>query len=180
MQKKRRLKPSVIRYLYKILIVIIITLILLIIMKSNNGFKADFYKYVYDTNFSFADVNKLYNKYFKTIYEKKESENVMIEKLAYNSISAYKDGAKLVTDKDYSIPIQESGIVVYIGNKDEYGKVVIIQQNNGIDMLYGNIDNVSVNLYDYVTKGSILGNCKEYMYVVYKKNGEIINYAENI
>ncbi len=181
MQTKRRLKPSVVRYLYKILIVIIITLIVLILMKASNGFKSKFYKYVYDTSFKFSSVNSLYHKYFNSIVDtKKETNTVSNEKINYSNIKKYKDGAKLTVSNNYAIPVQESGIVVFIGEKEGYNKTIIVQQNNGIDMWYGNISNTNIKLYDYVTKGSIIGECDKYLYVVFKKNGNIVSYEENL
>lgn len=179
MPTKRRLKPSVVRYLYKILVVFIITLILLIGMKASSSFKTNFYKYVYDQSFSFTKFNNLYHKYFGKVIKEK-TEPVSSDKITYSNISKYGDGAKLSVGSDYAIPIRESGIVVFIGNKDKYNKTVIIQQNNGIDLWYGNIDTVNIKLYDYVTKGSILGNCKDYLYLVFKKNGQVLNYEKNI
>ena len=38
--------------------------------------------------------------------------------------------------------------------------------------------NANVKLYDYVTKGSLLGEIDEYLYLVYKKDGNILNYEE--
>lgn len=182
MQKRRRLKPSIVKYIYKILIVIILTLVALILMKSSTTFKTNFYKYVYDTSFKFSDMKKIYHKYFGTVIKDGNinSEAVSSEKLNYQKKEKYQDGAKLSVASDYSIPIQESGIVVYIGKKDKYDKVVIIQQINGIDMWYGHISDTSLELYDYVTKGSILGNCHDYLYVVYKKDGKILPYEENL
>ena len=87
---------------------------------------------------------------------------------------------KLSVDKNYLVNVQESGIVVFIGNKDNYGNVIIVEQVNGIDMWYGNISNTSVKLYDYVKKGDILGEVNDYLYLVYKKNGNILNYEDYI
>ena len=47
-------------------------------------------------------------------------------------------------------------------------------------MWYGNISNTSVKLYDYVKKGDILGEVNDYLYLVYKKNGNILNYEDYI
>ena len=175
MQTKRRLKPSVIKYLYKILIVTIITLVVLILMKANTNFKTNFYKYVYDTSINFPSINNLYRKYFGSVINSEEKSTVVSnEKINYSKIEDYKDGGRLTVGKNYTIPILESGIVVYIGNKDNYNKVVIVQQNNGIDVWYGNINNVNVKLYDYVTKGN------EYLYMVFKKNGKILPYKDYI
>ena len=63
--KVTKIKELVFNFIYRLLIVALITIVLLIIMKKNINFKRDFYKYVYDTNFSFAKFNNLYNKYFK-------------------------------------------------------------------------------------------------------------------
>ncbi len=49
----------------------------------------------------------------------------------------------------------ESGIVVYIGEKENYKQTVIVQQMNGVDVWYGNIKQANVKLYDYVEKRCI-------------------------
>lgn len=169
-------------YLSKTLITIIITLILLILMKSSSTFKNSFYKYVYDTNFSFTKVSNLYNKYFGSILEIPtfKEQTVFNEKIDYKEKEKYYDGVKLKIDKNYLVSSQESGIVVFIGNKENYGNVIIIEQVNGIDIWYGNIDNVNVKLYDYVSSGTPLGEASDYLYLVYKKNGNYLNYEDYI
>ena len=70
-----------------------------------------------------------------------------------------------------------SGIVVYIGQKEKLGNTVIIQGTDGIDYWYSNIDNLSVNLYDYVEKDIVLGtSINEYIYLTILKDGEYLNY----
>ena len=167
-------------YIAKTLITVIITLIVLILIKSSSSFKNNFYKQVYDTNFSFTKISNLYNKYFGKIVEipKDPSEPVFNEKLSYNKQKAYYDGVSLSVGKNYLVPIQESGLVVFIGEKEHYGNVVIIQQINGIDMWYGNINHTDVNLYDYVSKGTPLGECDDQLYLLFKQNGEVLNYEK--
>lgn len=167
-------------FISKALIAIIITLIMLILMKSNENFKSNFYKYVYDTNFSFTKITNLYNKYFDNIISlpKDKSKLVFNEKLTYEEKNKYYDGVKLTVSENYMVPIQESGLVVYIGKKENYGNVVIIQQINGIDMWYGNISHVDIKLYDYVEKGTLLGECEKNLYILYKQNGEILDYEK--
>ena len=148
---------------------------------KNQSFKANFYKYVYDRSFKFSDVLNIYHKYFDGIKRDDNSvQSVASDKISYSSIEKYNDGAKLMVGTNYAVPILESGIVVYKGEKDNYGNVIIIQQINGIDMWYGNISDSNVKLYDYVTKGSILGNCNDYLYVVFKKDGNVLPYEENL
>ena len=151
-------------------------------MKSNSSFKTNFYKYVYDTNFSFTKISNLYNKYFGNIIEipTYKEETVFNEKINYQDKEPYLDGVKLKVDKNYSVINQEKGMVVYIGKKENYGNVIIIEQTNGIDVWYGNIENVDVILYDYVEAGKVLGEVHDYLYLVYKKDGNTLNYEDYI
>ena len=106
-------------------------------------------------------------------------EPVFNEQLTYKEIEEYKDGVKLKLDSKI-VPINESGIVVYIGEKEGYGNTIIVQRVDGIDEWYGGIVNENVKLYDYVKKGSILGEVEDYLYLIYKKDGNILNYEEFI
>ena len=165
----------------KLLICIIITLIVLIFIKASGSFKSNFYKQVYANNISFTYIKGLYNKYIgntEILDKVVKTEPVFSEKLTYKSAEKYLDGVKLDVGKNYLVPIEESGIVVFIGKKDEYGNVVIIQRIDGIDEWYGNILNVNVDLYDYVKKGELLGDANNELYLVYKKDGNVLNYEE--
>ena len=179
------IKNTVISLIIKTLIVAVITLILLIIMKSSVKFKTMYYKYVYDTSFTFTKFNNLYNKYFKDlnvkdIINKDKTELVSNEKLSYSKYDKYKDGVKITVSSNYSVPVLESGIIVYIGNKDDYDSTIIVQQINGIDLLYGNIENTNYKLYDYVKKKDILGVSNKYLYLVFKKDGKVLDYEKYI
>lgn len=151
-------------------------------MKSSNNFKNYFYKYVFDTNFSFTKVSNLYNKYFGSIIEIPTYKDKMVfnEKINYDKCEKYLDGVKLTLGNNNIINVQESGMIVFIGEKENYGNVVIVQQINGIDMWYGNIDTVNVKLYDYVEKGTVLGEVSDFIYLVYKKDGKVLNYEDYI
>ena len=178
----RKIKVGTI-FITKILITAIITLIILILIKSNNNFKNLFYKYVYGTNISFVDIKKIYNKYIGDIDFFEDiinTESVFNEKLSYKTQEKYLDGVKLDVGIDYLVPSEESGIVVFIGNKEGYNNTIIIQRIDGIDEWYGNIENVNVKLYDYVKKGSLLGEASNSLYLVYKKDGNVLNYEEYI
>ena len=72
-------------------------------------------------------------------------------------------------------------MVVFIGKKEGYGNTIIVQQVNGVDLWYGNINNSNVKLYDYIEKGEILGDTlNNDLYLVYKKEGSTVNYEEYI
>lgn len=172
------------KYVMKFLVLLIITLVTLIALKSNSKFRSIFYKSVYDTNFSFAEINKLYQDTFGNPLPFKDlfDDNTRIvfnEKLKYSVASKYYDGVCLEVEKNLLVPVLESGMVVFIGEKENYGNTVIIEQIDGIDVWYGNVTNVNVKLYDYTEKGSILGNSDgNNLYLVYKQDGKNLDYEK--
>ena len=185
--KKPLKKNNYTKLVNKFLITVLITVITLIFLKSNNEFKTFFYKNVYDKNFSFSKVNKLYKDLFGSpipfsdLIEKNKTSLVFDEKLQYKEKSKYLDGVKLTVSKNYLVPTLESGMVVFIGEKENYGNTIIIQQTDGIDVWYSNIKASSVQLYDYVEKGSLIGETNDtILYLVYKKDGKVLNYEDYI
>lgn len=177
------------RYLFRIVnqifVTIILTLITLIALKTNNKLKQNFYKQVYEQNFSFTEVNNLYQKHFGSSIPFKDffetTKPVFNEKLIYKEANKYMDGVKLTVDDKYLVPNQLSGLVVFIGEKEGYGNTIVVQQVNGIDLWYGNIDVENVKLYDYIEQGKLLGTTKDTnLYLVYKKDGKAIDYKDYI
>ena len=164
----------------RVLITIIVTLILLIGFKMNNNFKKTFYHYVYEENFPFSAVKNFLQEKFGTslTFDKiVTDEEVFNEKLSSKDKSLYHDGVKLTVSSEYMIPSLESGIVVYIGEKENYKQVVIVQQMNGVDVWYGNIKQANVKLYDYVEKGSLIGQVdNKTLYLVFQKEGKFVDY----
>ena len=83
-----------------------------------------------DCGASFTKIKKAYNKYLGGIIPlKKEvnTEKVFSEKLKYNNISIYHDGIKLEVSDNYLVPALKEGMVLFIGDKDNYGKTIIIE-----------------------------------------------------
>lgn len=184
LKSSKFLKP----FLYKFLITLVLVLTVLVVTKTNDKYKAIIKQNVYDKNFSFATINNLYTKYLGSVLPfkdlklfKDETKTTFNEKLKYSEANKYLDGVKLTVEKNYLVPIQESGMVVFQGEKEGYGNIVIIQQINGVDLWYGNLQNINVELYDYVEKGKLLGEAKgTNLYLVYQKDGEYVDYKEYI
>ena len=158
-------------------------LILATVCKYNNDYRDIIYNKIYLDNFSFTQFKQFYSKYLGGVsfFDKYvlDTKPVFSENLIYYDKSKYYDGVKLKVDKQYLIPSIESGIVVFTGEKENYGNVIIIQGMDGIDIWYGNTCNIAVNLYDYVEEGSFIGECKdEFLYLVYSKGGNFLNYEE--
>ena len=88
---------------------------------------------------------------------------------------------ELKVDDNYLVPNLESGIVVFMGNKEGYGNTIIIEQINGIDVWYSNINTNDIKLYDYIEKGKLLGEVAgKKMYMVFQKDGKVLNYKDYI
>ena len=171
----------------------LISFLLLIIsmcfIKSNDKNKLFIKENIYNKNINFAKINKIYESYFGKIYpieelEKKTSvtiEPVFSEKLAYSNKEDYKEGVKLTVEDNYLVPILESGIVVYIGEKDNYGYTIIVEQVKGVDIWYVGLKKTDLKLYDYVEKGKLLGEIdNNELYLFYQKDGKFISYKEYI
>lgn len=180
----KKINKFLYKTLIKILIIILLTIVTLILLKKYPKFKSKFYEEVYENNISFAKVNHLYKNLFGnpipfSDYFESKTKPVFNEKLTYYKSEDYLDGVKLIVDKNYLTPSLESGMVVFIGDKDNYPNTVIIEQVNGIDVWYSNIENINVNLYDYIDKGTLIGSTiTDELYLVYKKDGKILDYND--
>ena len=101
--------------------------------------------------------------------------------MTYKKSNSYKDGVALSVDKKYMVPALESGIVVFIGEKEDYGTTVIIDQIDGVEVYYSNITVENLKLYDYVEKGKLIGEVKsDKIYLVFSKDGKYLDYKNYI
>ena len=180
-------EEKIIKYLRSLImrsmLVIVIFLLLAILSKSSNNYKDLIITNIYEKNISFTKIKRLYNKYLGGIAPlDKKIENEMTvfnEKLEYNNESIYHDGVKLEVDNNYLVPIIKEGMVIFIGEKENYGNVVIIEDIDGVDIWYGNMEKITIKLYDYVNAGTYLGTTKDnILYLAYQKDGNFLDYKE--
>ena len=180
-------EQKLIKYLRSLILrsltVIVIFLLLAIICKSNQNYKDIIVTNLYEKHFSFTKAKKIYTKYLGGIIplDKVTTNTIPVfnEQLEYKNESIYYDGVKLEVLDKYLVPILEEGMVVYIGEKEKYGNVVIIEGTNGIDIWYGNMESTTVKLYDYVEKNTYLGQTKNNnLYLVYSQDGQYLDYKE--
>ena len=175
MDKKKYIRAL----LTRILISIILFLSIGIFVNSSDKNLLLFKNNVYDKTFNFTKVSNFYNKYFGSIVKKPSPDKVVVanKELNYTDFSKYNDGVKL-ENASIVYPFK-SGIVVYIGEKENYGNTVIIQGMDGIDYWYGNIENLSIKLYDYVESDNIIGEAKDKtLYLVFLKDNKALDYKE--
>ncbi len=165
----------------RILIVAVIFLSLSIVCRKESSLKDKVYGYLYKEDIPFTKINKLYQKYLGGIFPIKSNgavKEVFSESLKYDDLSIYQDGVKLSVEDSYLVPSLDEGMVVFIGEKDGYGNVVIVENLDGINFWYGNIENPSVKLYDYIEKGSLVGEANKTLYLVFSKDDKYLNYEE--
>lgn len=184
-KKKLVLKKSVRNFITRVLIVVIIFLVGMILVKSNSKAKNSILKQVYDTNFKFTKVKETYQKYFGNILSidklALEDKQVFQEELTYQKSKSYLDGVKLQVNDNYMVPALESGIVIFMGEKEGYGNTIVIEQIDGIDVYYSNISSDGIKLYDYVEKGKLLGEAEDnQLYLVFQKDGSFLDYKKYI
>ncbi len=182
-KKPTKQKHTLYKFIIRLFICILIVLGTLIFIKYDKNGKQIIYKYLYENNINFATINNWYQEHFGDILPfqntvKEKTKLVFNENLVYKDASIYKNGVKLNVEDNYLVPIIESGIVVFIGNKDDYGKTVIIEQIDGVNVWYGNIDNINVSLYDYVSKGELLAEASKSFYMAFQKNGKFLKYQD--
>ena len=166
----------------RVLISIVLLLGSVIFVKYNNKNLLLYKEYVFEKSFKFAKFNKLYNKYLGSIlpFEKvnDKSNTVFNESFKYSEKCKNLDGTKFKVGNNYLMPSLHSGIVVFIGEKENYGNTVIIQGTNGVDIWYTNV-NTSLKLYDYVKKNELVGEVKgDSVTLVLQKDNKYIDYSD--
>ncbi len=171
--------------LSRTLITVILVLISVIYTNSSDKNLLAYKEQILTKSFSFAPFKNWYQKHFGEILpidiETEPAQTVFSDELVYTNIEEYQNGYKLTVQTNSIINNITSGIVVYIGEKEGYGNVLIVQGIDGVDIWYCNITNTNLTLYDYVEENTILGEAKgDYVYFVLSKDGEYLNYEEYI
>ena len=173
------------RHLFsRTMIAIIFILVSIIYTKYSTTNLLMYKKYILNDVWSFSKINSFYTKYLGGVLPfnnilKDNSKPVFNEKLVFKNSENFKDGIALEVGTSYLIPAINSGIVVFIGEKEGYGQSVIIQGVDGVDIWYGNISHNNLKLYDYIEKGRLVGETlQENLYLVLFKDGNYLNYEE--
>lgn len=177
------LKSKYISFLFtRTLLAIIVILISAIYVNMNDKNLKNYKEKFFEKSLSFNKISKTYNKIFgKSLpieIEKGTTKTVFNDGLSYSKIDKYENGFKLDMTNSAVTSLYD-GIVVFIGNKDNYNNTIIVQGSDGVDIWYGNVSNVSVTLYDYIPKDTIIGeSVNDTLYLVFNKENEYLGYEE--
>ncbi len=163
------------------LIAIIFVLGSIIFTNISDENKELYQKYVLKDSLEFTKINELYQSLFGSvdITNKDNDAEVVFGNITYTNIEPFKNGAKLTVGMNEVVNVITSGIVVFIGEKDDLGNTIIIQGNDGVDIWYSNITDTDIKVYDYLESGNILGTSNsDDIYITISKDGEFMSYEE--
>lgn len=178
------LKKRLSVFFTKTLLCVILFLVMAILCKRDSGCSKFIYKTIYTDSISFSYFRHFYENYLGGVFPIENISNSQVtqvfhEELLYNVAGFYEDGVAVEVAEHYLVPIIKDGIVVYIGEKEKYGKVVIVEGNDGVDIWYGNMCNININLYDSLSIGSYLGEvCNNTLYLVFSNGNEYLDYKK--
>ena len=68
--------------------------------------------------------------------------------------------------------------MVFKGNKDEINNLVIVQSSDGFDIWYGLLENINVNIYDYINESALIGSADKVFYLAITKDNKFYSYDE--
>ena len=170
------------RIVSKLLLSIIFLLVSIILINRSDKVKAFYQENIYTNSWSFTKFNSLYNKYFGSLvkdYQVPDTSSVFNETLSYSHIEDYLNGSLLSVSSNYMVPVIESGIIVYLGDKDALKNTCIVQGVDGVDIWYSNIDISKLTLMDYVNKGEFLSTTlSDKLYLTLERGNEYIKYED--
>ena len=173
-----------IKILNKLLLSIIFLLTSIIFINNNTNIKAFYENNIFSESLSFTKFNNLYNKYFGSMvkdFQVPDTSMVFKEDISYSKIEDYLNGSMLYVDNNYMVPVINSGIIVYLGDKDGLKNTCIIQGIDGVDIWYSNIDISNLTLMDYVSKGDFLSQTlSDKLYLTIEKDKNYLKYEDYI
>lgn len=182
-KKYSYLKKFLFQILIKSLIVIIIFISSLIYISRSDKNKNYFKKIVYNNSLSFAKIYNVYKNHlgdlipFKNVLSN-TTKTVSNEKISYDNITKENDGYMLDISDMYMVTSIKAGIVIKKENSKKYKTLITIQDKDGVNITYGMLDNLNVNLYDYVDKGEGIATCNKKLYLIFEKNGKYLSYEK--
>ena len=173
-------KKIISKYVTKFMLAIIFFLVSVIFTNMSDKNLLLYKEYVLTESLPFTKVKGWYEELFGEVLPSNDNAQTVFDgKLVYKEISDYQNGERLTVSSKSLVNSLASGIVVFSGEKDGFGNTVIIQGIDGADIWYGNLENISLNLYDYIEAGTVIGNTvDEYLYLVIKKDNEYIKYED--
>ncbi|MBQ4583522.1 MAG: M23 family metallopeptidase [Bacilli bacterium] len=182
--KNKEEKSFISKYFTKVLCSIIFVLSSLIFINSSENNYLLYKKEVLTKNFPYSKINNWYVKYFGNVIETEKKEDVATmvfsNNLQYEKIEKVGDSERIVFGQKTIVESFSSGIVVFMGEKENLGYTIIIQGVDDVDIWYSNIKNSSIKLYDYIETNAVLGEVDDNLIVTIVKDNKYLGYEEYI
>lgn len=166
------------KYFTKILLCLVFFLSSLIFTSVSDDCLVLYKKYVFEDNFPFMDFKKIYESFSSSSKNTPEDKMVFGQSLEYTNISNYQNGQSLEIGAEVPINTLTGGIVVFAGEKEGFNNTVIIQGSDGYDIWYGNLDNIDIQIYDYIDAGQIIASASNNLYLLITKDSKYFTYEE--
>ncbi|MCU9614006.1 M23 family metallopeptidase [Caldibacillus lycopersici] len=164
-------------FIFKLLAAACLVLVVAIIFQ-NPSQKLDSFrvavKQVMEKDFQFATVSNWYEDTFgkplallpeqpkENTEEKVQKEFAMpANAKILEDFDSNKEGITIQTTKDAIVDAIQEGTVTFAGEKEGYGKTVIVQHPDSSETWYGELSEISVDLYDQVKIGDPLGKVSQ-------------------
>lgn len=179
---KKTKNQLIVKTVNKLLLSIIFLLGSIILIKNSSQVREFYQSKIFNESLNFAKFNSLYNKYFGSMvkdFQVPDTTTVFKENITYSKIEDYLNGSMLSVTPNYMVPVIESGIIVYLGDKDALKNTCIVQGIDGVDIWYSNIDISNLTLMDYVSKGDLLSQTiSDKLYLTLQKDNNYIKYED--
>jgi stage IV sporulation protein FA len=162
-------------FLFKVLAAACLFLVMAILFRNETSTfdpARNFVKQSFDKDFQFATVSNWYeDKFGKPLalfpMPKDKSNEENIENGQHYALPAsgkiledFEESGQRVmieTSKDAGVEAMSEGMVRFVGEKEGFGKTVVIQHADKSESWYGNLGDISVSLYDFIEKGTKVG-----------------------
>lgn len=169
------------KYLNRIMLLLVLFFSFGIACKKDINFRDRLYYYLYQDNIVFSKIRNFYNRYLGNVFPLKDipSDTVSVfdEKLQYINFEDYYDGCLLEVSSNYLVPSLTDGVVTYIGKKENYGLVVIVNSSDNKNIWYGGLKSSNFKLYDSVSIGDYIGEVdNNIMYLVISDGKKFLDY----
>lgn len=166
-------------FLFKILASACLVLIVAIIFQNDGKYFEPFKEVVQsalEQDFQFAAVSEWYeDKFGKPLAllpfsnDKKEPDSEQIEPeyalpaagRILQEFEANGQSITIETEKGETVSAMKEGVVRFIGEKEGFGKTVIIQHSDKSESWYGNLHSIDADLYQFIEKGASVGTASD-------------------
>jgi stage IV sporulation protein FA len=167
-------------FLFKVLASACLVLIIAIIFRSPAEKAETFQQYVkhmMEQEFQFAAVSDWYEDQFGkplALLPTKSADEESKQELNASNEYALPASGKILEDfgdngqriqietgKGAGVEAMDEGLVHFVGIKEGFGKTVIVQHADKSETWYGNLEEIDVSLYEYISKGTMVGTAMD-------------------